>query len=211
MDLKSIRQAVIMGNADTVARGVQTLLAQGTSPADILEGALIPGMTQVGDLFEAGEYFIVEMMTAARAMQGAMDILQPMLIETGESATKGVVALGTVQDDIHELGKNLVGMMLKGAGFEVRDLGVNVPIEDFVAAADDGIDVLGISALISTTMHNIPPILDELSREGLRSQVYVIVGGSPITQEFADQIGADGYAPDAARAVDCVKRLLDIE
>lgn len=211
MDLRSVRLAVTAGDAEAVARGVHALLAQGVSPVDILEEALMPGMKRVGDLFESGECFIPGMMTAARAMRRAMDILQPALVGADVNTTRGQVVLGTVKDDIHELGKNLVGMMLTGAGFEIQDLGVDVPVGAFVEAVANGADVLGISALISTTIPNIPLILDALIEEGLRDDVYVIIGGSPITQEFADSIGADGYAPDAVQAVDCVERLLGLK
>lgn len=210
MDFEAVQEAVVFGNDDQVAKGVSALLAQGVAASEILGRALIPGMEEVGVRFETGECFIPEMMTAARAMQRAMDILEPVLTGSGEDIMKARVALGTVANDIHELGKNLVGMMLRGAGFEVHDLGVDVPVETFVAAAADGADVVGISCLLSTTMMNVPRVIEALDTAGLRSRVKVIVGGSPITQEFADQVGADGYAPDAAQAVDCVKNMLGI-
>lgn len=208
MDIHAVRQAVIDGRADDVARGIYMLLGKGISVQSILDEALMPGMQEVGACFEDGIFFIPEMMKASHAMQSAMDILEPMLTEPGEGRTNTKVALGTVTNDIHELGKNLVGMMLKGAGFEVRDLGVDVPAERFVAAAEAGIDVIGISCLLSTTMPNVHPIIIALEQAGFRDRVKVIVGGSPINEAFARQVGADGYAPNAARAVICVKQLV---
>jgi methylmalonyl-CoA mutase cobalamin-binding domain/chain len=144
-------------------------------------------------------------------MQRAIHLLEPVLAGSGQDLAKATVVLGTVENDIHELGKNLVGIMLRGAGFEVRDLGVDVPAEAFVTAAADGVDVVGISCLLSTTMANVPLVMEALDGAGIRNRIKVIVGGSPITQQFADQIGADGYAPNAAQAVHCVKNLLGIE
>lgn len=208
MEILTVRQAVTEGNTNDVVRGVYALLGQGVPVQEILDGALMPGMEQVGVYFENGTFFIPEMMKAARAMQSAMDILEPMLARPGDGRAAAKVAIGTVQNDIHELGKNLVGMMLTGAGFDVRDLGVDVPTERFVTAAEAGADVIGISCLLSTTMSNVHPIIIALKQAGLRDHVKVIVGGSPINEAFARQVGADGYAPNAARAVTCVKRLL---
>jgi len=208
MDFEALRQAVVEGNTDEVVRGVQALLLQGAQPGEILNQALIPGMTEVGVRFQDGVYFIPEMMLAANAMRQAMVVMEPLLVGSSVEPI-GRVALGTISGDIHEFGKNLVGMMLKGAGFEVVDLGVDVTPQAFVAAAD-GVDVLGISALLSTTMLNIPLVLKALADAGMRNRVKVIVGGSPITQQFADRIGADAYAPDAVSAVACVKRLVGV-
>jgi len=208
MDFEALRQAVVEGNTDEVVRGVQALLLQDAQPGEILNQALIPGMTEVGVRFQDGVYFIPEMMLAANAMRQAMVVMEPLLVGSSVEPI-GRVALGTISGDIHEFGKNLVGTMLKGAGFEVVDLGVDVTPQAFVAAAD-GVDVLGISALLSTTMLNIPLVLKALADAGMRNRVKVIVGGSPITQQFADQIGADAYAPDAVSAVACVKRLVGV-
>jgi len=208
MDFEALRQAVVEGNTDEVVRGVQALLLQGAQPGEILNQALIPGMTEVGVRFQDGVYFIPEMMLAANAMRQAIVVMEPLLVGSSVEPI-GRVALGTISGDIHEFGKNLVGMMLKGAGFEVVDLGVDVTPQAFVAAAD-GVDVLGISALLSTTMLNIPLVLKALADAGMRNRVKVIVGGSPITQQFADRIGADAYAPDAVSAVACVKRLVGV-
>ncbi len=208
MDIHSVRQAVIEGRTDDVTRGIYALLGQGVPAQAVIEQALMPGMQEVGACFEDGIFFIPEMMKAARAMQSAMDILEPMLTGSGGGRARARVALGTVKDDIHELGKNLVGMMLKGAGFEVRDLGVDVPTERFVAAAEAGADVIGISCLLSTTMPRVHPVIIALEQAGFRDRVKVIVGGSPINEAFARQVSADGYAPNAARAVICVKQLL---
>jgi 5-methyltetrahydrofolate--homocysteine methyltransferase len=208
MEILTVRQAVIDGNPNDVVRGVYALLGQGMPVQEILDQALMPGMEQVGVNFEKGDFFIPEMIKAARAMQSAMDILEPMLTGPGDGRAAAKVAIGTVENDIHEMGKNLVAMMLTGAGFEVRDLGVDVPAKRFVAAAEAGAEVIGISCLLSTTMPNVHPIIIALKQAGLRDRVKVIVGGSPINEAFARQVGADGYAPDAARAVTCVKQLL---
>jgi 5-methyltetrahydrofolate--homocysteine methyltransferase len=209
MAFENIFNAVISGNRDGVRAGVNESLAAGTDPQVILDEALIPAMSHVGKLFEDGEAFVPEMLVAAHAMQGALDVLRPLLAETGAKPV-GVVAIGTVQGDLHDIGKNLVGLMLEGAGFEVRDLGVDVKPDKFVEAVRDGVQVVGMSALLTTTMPAIKTTMLALEEAGVRSSVKVIVGGAPITDDFAQDIGADGFAPDAASAVRVTKRLLNI-
>jgi 5-methyltetrahydrofolate--homocysteine methyltransferase len=167
---------------------------------------MLAAMAKVGRLFEEGECYVPEMLMSARAMKAGLTKLQPNLKQTNVQAA-GRVAIGTVKGDLHDLGKNLVGMMLEGAGFTVKDLGVDVPPEAFVAAADE-VDVIGLSALLTTTMGQMKDTLSALDAAGKRPGVRVIVGGAPVTEEFARQIGADGYAPDASRAVAVTKSLM---
>ncbi|HEX16246.1 MAG TPA: cobalamin-binding protein, partial [Deltaproteobacteria bacterium] len=175
-----------------------------------LNEALIPAMEIVGREYEEGERYVPEMLISAEAMKAAMGVLRPRLVETGVRL-KGKVVIGTVEGDLHDIGKNLVAMMLEGAGFEVIDLGVEVTAERFVQAVrEHKPDVLGMSALLTTTMIHMPEVIEALKEAGLREEVKVIVGGAPVTQEYAEKIGADGYAPDAASAVEVVKRLLGV-
>ena len=169
---------------------------------------MIAAMQEVGRLFEAGEYYVPEMLVAARAMQSGMKVLKPQL-SVSDAHPAGKVALGTVEGDYHDIGKNLVKMMLEGSGFEVIDLGVDVSPAAFVSAViDHHVGILAMSALITTTMQNMRPVIDALEKSGLRQQVKVLVGGAPLTEQFAQQIGADGYAADASRAVTMAKYLL---
>jgi 5-methyltetrahydrofolate--homocysteine methyltransferase len=208
--LEELKQSVIDGDEVSVEQGVQVALDGGTSPGDILNKALIPAMGKVGELFENQELFVPEMLVSARAMQAGLNILRPLLAETGVEPL-GRVVLGTVKGDLHDIGKNLVGMMLEGGGFEVRDLGVDIDPEKFVAAARDGYDVVAMSALLTTTMANMQDVIDALEENDLRKDVKVVVGGAPVTEEFSKDIGADGYAEDASRAVGTVKELLGVE
>lgn len=206
--LQEIYAAVVNGDAKTVEAKVQEALQKGIKPKDVLDGGLVSAMAEVGRLFENGEYFIPEMLISARAMQAGMTTLKPHLIEA-KIAASGQVALGTVKGDLHDIGKNLLGMMLEGAGFEVLDLGTDVPPEKFVEAADH-VDVLALSALLTTTMPNMKATIDALQLAGVRNKVKVVIGGAPVTEAYAQQIGADGYAPDASRAVAVTKSLLGI-
>lgn len=209
MEFEALRQAVIEGNAAAVESGVEAGLEAGVAPETLLYDVLIPAMGEVGALYEAGEFFVPEMLVAAHAMKAGLAILRPKL--TGASAqTLGVVVLGTVQGDLHDIGKNLVGLMLEGAGFEVRDLGVDVAPERFVAAVKDNVQIIGLSALLTTTMPAMKASLEALVEAGVRDRVKVMVGGAPVTQSYADEIGADGYAPDAASAVRLAKSLLNM-
>jgi 5-methyltetrahydrofolate--homocysteine methyltransferase len=207
---QDVFQAVLHGRAEEARRAVEAHLADGASPEAILHEALVPAMGEVGQLFERQEYYVPEMLIAARAMQAGLSVLRPRLVAEGIQPTARA-AIGTVQGDLHDIGKNLVAMMLQGAGFDVRDLGTDVPAEKFVEAARDGAQLIGISALLTTTMAGIPAVIRALEEEGVRSRVKVIVGGAPLTEAFARQAGADGYAPDASLAVRTSKALLGLD
>jgi 5-methyltetrahydrofolate--homocysteine methyltransferase len=208
MSLESIYEAVLTGNAKAAAADTRSALDAGTSAADILHNACIPAMTEVGRLFEIGEKFVPEMLIAARAMQAALEILRPELVEAEVEAV-GKVVIGTVAGDLHDIGKNLVGMMLEGAGFEIIDLGTDAKPEQFVAAVQEHEpDLVGMSALLTTTMTSISRTIDALTEAGLRDKVKIMIGGAPITQAFADQVGADGYAESAGGASRLAKELL---
>lgn len=200
-------EAVLVGDIGAARTAVGTALEAGVPPEQILNGGLIPAMGQVGRLFEAGEYFVPEMLVAARAMKTALALLKPRLTGTGLPPS-GRVAIGTVQGDLHDIGKNLVAMMLEGAGFEVIDLGIDVKPGRFVEAASDGAEVIAMSALLTTTMPFMEATIDALREAEMRDGVKVIVGGAPVTQRYAEEIGADAYAPDAASAVRILKQML---
>lgn len=205
--IEEIYQNVIDGQAPAVEAGVQAALAQGEAADVILNQALIKAMDEVGRRFEEGEYFVPEMLIAARAMQAGLKLLKPHLMQSGVKAA-GKVAIGTVKGDLHDIGKNLVAMMLEGAGFEVKDLGVDVSPEAYVKAAQEGAQVIGMSALLTTTMANMQRTIEALKTAGLRDQVKVVVGGAPVTDAFAKQIGADAFAPDASSATRVVRQLV---
>jgi 5-methyltetrahydrofolate--homocysteine methyltransferase len=208
--LDSIYRRVIEGDAPGVAEGVQQALEAGHEPVEILNQAMIAAMAEVGRRFECQEFFVPEMLIAARAMKEGLAILRPCLVETGIEPV-GKVVLGTVKGDLHDIGKNLVGMMLEGAGFEVIDLGVDVPAERFVEAVRENHgNFVGLSALLTTTMPAMGEVIEALEEDGVRDLVKVMVGGAPVTQEFADEIGADLYAPDAASAAGRAKALLEV-
>jgi len=207
MDLKTIYESVIEGDAAGVQSGVNAALSAGVAPEVVLNQALIAAMEEVGKRFEEGEFFVPEMLIAARAMQSGLNLLKPQLAAGGIKAA-GKVAIGTVKGDLHDIGKNLVSMMLEGAGYEVVDLGVDVAAQKFVNAAQEGAQVIGMSALVTTTMNNMQGTLQALEAAGLRGQVKVIIGGAPVTDAYARQIGADAYAPDASSAVRTVRQLL---
>ena len=207
MSLETIYESVIEGNAPAVEAGIKSALDEGLEPDVILKQSLIAAMDEVGKRFEEGDFFVPEMLIAARAMQGGLGLLKPHLVEGGIEAA-GKVAIGTVQGDLHDIGKNLVAMMLEGAGFEVNDLGVDVDPQAFVQAANDGAQVIGMSALLTTTMSNMQKTLDALQEAGVRDKVKVVIGGAPVTDAFAQQIGADAFAPDASSATRAVRELL---
>jgi 5-methyltetrahydrofolate--homocysteine methyltransferase len=209
MDLKEIYDGVISGNQKVVSEGVQAALKAGVTPATLLFDYLIPAMSEVGERFERNEFFVPEMLIAARAMRGGMVHLKPLLADSGVVAI-GRVAIGTVKGDLHDIGKNLVSMMMEGAGFELVDMGVDTPPEKFVQVVRDGIDVIALSALLTTTMPSMKTTIDALVEAGLRDKVKVMIGGAPVTQAYADQIGADGYAPDASSAARKAKELLGV-
>ena len=204
--VQRVFQGVVEGQQDVVAEGVEAALKSGVPAKTILDEGMLAAMAEVGRLFEEGECYVPEMMVSARAMKAGLAKLKPSLTQT-DTQSAGKVALGTVKGDLHDMGKNLVSMMLEGAGFTVRDLGVDVPPEAFVAAADE-VDVIGMSALLTTTMGHMKDALDALDAAGKRSKVKVIVGGAPVTEDFARHIGADGFAPDASRAVALAKSLI---
>jgi 5-methyltetrahydrofolate--homocysteine methyltransferase len=209
--LEELRQAVVDGQAKLAATLAAQGLDEGTSADVILQDGLISAMQEVGQLFEEGEIFVPEMLVSARAMNAALAVLKPLLAsEDDEAGGEGTVAIGTVQGDLHEIGKNLVSIMLEGSGFKVVNLGTDVSPERFVEAARAGVDVVAMSALLTTTMVNMKAVIDALGEAGLRDKVRVVIGGAPITQSYADQIGADGYAPDASKAVRKVKELLGV-
>jgi 5-methyltetrahydrofolate--homocysteine methyltransferase len=200
-DLQAMAEAVERGDRDAAVQAVQDALAAGLEPEQILNEGLIAGMSSVGERFRNNEIFIPEVLIAARAMNGAMDILEPKLVETGVEP-RGKVVIGTVKQDLHDIGKNLVAMMLKGGGFKVIDLGVDVEPEKFVEAAKgEQAQVVALSALLTTTMPNMKAVVDALQEAGLDG-VKVMIGGAPVTQAYADEIGAAGYAPDAGSAVE---------
>ena len=201
MSLETIYEAVLTGNAKAAAAETQTALDEGISAPDILHKACIPAMTEVGRLFEIGEKFVPEMLIAARAMQAALTILKPLLVDAG-AETLGKVVIGTVAGDQHDIGKNLVGSMLEGAGFGIIDLGTDVTPQAFVEAVKaSGATIVAMSSLLTTTMPAMKGVLEELDKNGLRGKVRVMVGGAPLTQKVADELGADGYGSNANSAV----------
>jgi 5-methyltetrahydrofolate--homocysteine methyltransferase len=204
--VQKIFQGIVDGQQDVVAQAVDAALESGVPARTILDEGMLAAMAEVGRQFEEGECYVPEMMVSARAMKLGLARLQPRLKQT-DSQSAGTVAIGTVKGDLHDMGKNLVGMMLEGAGFKVKDLGVDVSPETFVAAADDA-DVIGLSALLTTTMGHMKDALNALDAAGKRPKVKVIVGGAPVTEDFARGIGADGYAADASRAVALAKSLI---
>lgn len=208
--LNALKEAVIVGNAPAARELTEKALAEDISAKQILDEALIPGMTVVGEKFKNNEYYVPEVLIAARAMYAALDILRPILSKS-EVEVKGTVVIGTVKGDLHDIGKNLVRMMLEGGGFRVIDLGVDVAPEKFIEAIkDNNAQILAMSALLTTTMPSMKVTIDALKDAGLRDKVKVMVGGAPVTQQWADEIGADGYAPDAASAVDKAKELVGV-
>ncbi len=204
--VQKIFQGIVDGQQDLVAETVEAALQAGVPARTILDEGMLAAMAEVGRQFEANECYVPEMLISARAMKAGLAKLQPSLKQMDVQAA-GKVAVGTVKGDLHDMGKNLVGMMLEGAGFTVKDLGVDVSPEAFVAAADD-VDVIGLSALLTTTMGQMKTTLDALDAAGKRPKVKVIVGGAPVTEDFARHIGADGYAPNASRAVALAKSFI---
>jgi 5-methyltetrahydrofolate--homocysteine methyltransferase len=210
VDLKQIYEYTVNGNAPKVKELTQQALDEGVAPSEIITKYLIPAMSEVGDRFERNEFYVPELLIAARAMQGGLAILKPLLADTDLKPT-GKVVIGTVKGDLHDIGKNLVSMMLQGAGFEIVDLGVDVSPDKFIAAVKDSkAQVIALSALLTTTMPSMKTTIDALKAAGLRDEVKVVIGGAPLTQRYADEIGADGYAPDANSAVRKTKELLQI-
>jgi len=209
-DFSKLTSLIFAGDIKGVADFVKNSVEQGVSAKDILDEGLIKSMSEVGNKFRNNEIYIPEVLIAAKAMQAGMDVVKPVLESTGVKPV-AKVAIGTVKGDLHDIGKNIVSMMLKGAGFEIIDFGIDAPPEKFVSAAKDGADIIAMSSLITTSMPSMKATIDALNKEGLNGKAKTIVGGAPVTQKFANEIGADGYAEDAASAVDKVKELLNIK
>jgi 5-methyltetrahydrofolate--homocysteine methyltransferase len=205
-DLKAIADALIKGDRNTVVELTKKALAEKVAPAEILQKGLIAGMGVVGERFKKNEVYVPEVLIAARAMHGGLNVLEPALKIAGVQPV-GTVVLGTVKGDLHDIGKNLVGMMLQGGGLKVVDIGTDAPAEKFVnAIKESGAQVVAMSALLTTTMPQMPEVIKAIKAAGLK--VKTMIGGAPVTQSYADEIGADGYSPDAASAVDKALELI---
>jgi 5-methyltetrahydrofolate--homocysteine methyltransferase len=211
VDLREISSALIMGDRKKVKELIELALNEGISPEIILNEALIAGMNVVGEKFKNNEFYVPEVLVAARAMKTGMEILKPFLSKSS-GVMRGRIVIGTVKGDLHDIGKNLVAMMLEGAGYEVIDLGIDVDPEKFLSAINTyNPNILGMSALLTTTMPYMRTTIEVLEKAKVRDKVKIIVGGAPVTEDFAKEIGADGYADDAASAVDLVNRLMGIK
>jgi len=207
VDMKKLSGALQAGDFQTVLNLTRAALDQGMKPTAILN-ELIAGLDVVGDQFKKGEIYLPEMLVAGKAMQRALEVLRPKLVETGAQPA-GKAVIGTVRGDVHDIGKNMFGMMLEGAGFTVKDLGFDVPTERFVQAVKEGeFQILGMSALLSTTMVEMPKVINALNEAGVRDKIKILVGGAPVTQKYADQIGADGYGVDAATGADKARQIM---
>jgi 5-methyltetrahydrofolate--homocysteine methyltransferase len=205
---ETIYQGIVNGNMKAVQEATEAALSESTPAAGLLNEVMIPAMAEVGHLFEINEYYVPEMLIAARAMKAGIALLRPELVKE-KVEPLGKVVLGTAKGDLHDIGKNLVGIMVEGAGFEVVDVGVDVSPEKFVnAAKESNADVIGVSALLTTTMPGMKNTVEAVKEAGLNGKIKVIIGGAPVTQKYADEIGADGYARDAAAAATLVKKLL---
>ena len=205
-DLKQLYDAVVNGDAKTSQAITQQALADGVDPLKLVNEFMVPAMDEVGRRFEANEYFVPELLIAARAMKASLELIRPLLTARGDQPA-GRVAIGTVKGDLHDIGKNLVASLLEGGGFEVIDLGVNVPPEKFIATIKEkGANIVAMSALLTTTMPAMKSTIDALKQAGVREQVKVLIGGAPITQKYADEIGADGYSENAVGAVALAKK-----
>jgi 5-methyltetrahydrofolate--homocysteine methyltransferase len=208
--MQELYTSILNGENKVVPVKVQAALDEGVDASRILNEGMIAAMAEVGRLFEEGEYYVPEMLISARSMQAGLAVLKPHLMQANIKSAGKVVA-GTVKGDLHDIGKNLVCMMLEGAGFEIYDLGTDVSPEKFVAAIqEEDVDIVALSALLTTTMPNMKVTIEALNEAGLRERVKVIIGGAPVTEGYAQQIGADGYSPDASRAVSLAKSLLPV-
>jgi 5-methyltetrahydrofolate--homocysteine methyltransferase len=207
-DLKILHDAILNGDAKTAKAATEQALAAGVEPMKLVQEYMMPAMDEVGRRFECSEYFVPELLLSARAMKAALALIRPLLTATGAQPT-GRVALGTVKGDLHDIGKNLVAAMLEGGGYEVIDLGVNVSPEQFVTAVKEkGVNIVAMSALLTTTMPSMKTTIEALKQSGVREKVKVIIGGAPITQKYADEIGADGFSESAAGAVTAAKKAM---
>jgi 5-methyltetrahydrofolate--homocysteine methyltransferase len=206
--IEQIYEAVLTGDADVAVENVEQALKHGVAANEILNQGLIDAMREVGRRFEVGDYFVPEMLIAARAMKASLELLRPYLVEQGVEPI-GKLAIGTVKGDLHDIGKSLVAMMCEGEGFEIIDLGVNVSPQTFVETAKSGVQIIGMSALLTTTMPAMKTSIEAIKEAGLRDKVKIMIGGAPVTQEYADKIEADGYAGDAATAARIARVLLE--
>ena len=206
--LDNIYEAILDGDMGIVPTNVQSAIDAGISVSDILTEGMIAAMEEVGRLFQEGEYFVPEMLLAAHSMKAGLSVLQPHLVNTGVEPI-GKIILGSVDGDMHDIGKNLVAMMLEGAGFQIVDLGTDVSAAQFVEAVKEGADILGLSALLTTTLPSMESTIRAIEAAGLREDVKIIVGGAPVTTDYAHQIGADGYAKDASQAVKVAKSFIN--
>jgi corrinoid protein of di/trimethylamine methyltransferase len=205
-DLKQLYDSVVSGDAKTTQALTQQALAEGVDPLKLVNEYMVPAMDEVGRRFEANEYFVPELLISARAMKAALELIRPLLTARGDQPL-GRVAIGTVKGDLHDIGKNLVGSLLEGGGFEVIDLGVNVTPEKFIATVNEKkANIIAMSALLTTTMPAMKTTIDALKQAGVRDKVKVLIGGAPITQKYADEIGADGYSENAVGAVALAKK-----
>ncbi|MBO8151368.1 MAG: dimethylamine corrinoid protein 3 [Candidatus Neomarinimicrobiota bacterium] len=211
--LREVAKSVFIGDKDATLKAVRRAIDSNIRPEEILDKALIPGIRKAGDLYEKGQYFLPELIMCADAMKAAFGILRPLIEQNGEKVrTHGRVLIGTVEGDIHDIGKTLVGVMLSTSGFEVIDLGADVPLHRFVEeAVKNDVDIIGVSALLTTTMVKQKELIELLVKENLRERFKVIVGGAPVTQKWADDIGADGYGQNAVEAVSVAKKLVGVE
>ena len=208
VDLNLLNEAILNAKLEQAVDVTNQAIADGVEPQAIINGYMIKAMEEVGQRFQRGEAFVPNLLMAARAMKGSLDILKP-LMKGDASTTLGKVVIGTVKGDLHDIGKNLVASMLEGCGFEVINLGVDVPSEKFIAAIkENNADILCLSALLTTTMNYMKDVIEALKADGLRDQVKVMVGGAPVTAMFAEQVGADGYSEDASEAVALARRLV---
>jgi 5-methyltetrahydrofolate--homocysteine methyltransferase len=207
-DLKKLHDAILEGDATAAHEITEKALAAGVDPMRLVNEFMIPAMGEVGRRFECNEFFVPELLIAARAMKSALSLVRPLLAASGAQPA-GRVALGTVKGDLHDIGKNLVGAMLEGNGFEVIDLGVNVAPEQFIACVKEkNANIIAMSALLTTTMPAMRTTIDALKQAGVRDRIKILIGGAPITQKYADEIGADGYSDNAVGAVGVAKKVL---
>ena len=210
--LEELKQAVIDGEVAQAKQLAQDAVAADITPDRVFSEALAPAMDEVGKRMQRAEYYIPEVLVSAKAMKSAAEVLKPLITQSGGMKSRGKVLMGTVKGDLHDIGKNLVIMMLEGAGFEVVDLGVDVPVQRFVEGVKESRpQVVGLSAMLTTTMMTMPKVIEALGAEGLRSQVKVMVGGAPLNQRFSEEIGADGYGVDSTSAVELAKAWVPAE
>ncbi len=208
MEFQKLYEAILHGDNQAAVDLTQAALGDGASPEDLIDGGMIPAMAEAGRLFEEEEYFVPELLLAARAMKAALEILRPLLTERG-AEPKGRVVIGTVKGDLHDIGKNLVSSMLEGAGFQVGDLGADVTPEQFAeAVVEQKADLVGLSALLTVTMPSMKSTIEALEKAGVRDQVKVLIGGAPLSSAYAEEIGADAYADNASAAVRVAQELL---